>query len=665
MVYFLIFCFFITSSCLKRNHLDQGNQMKIDSLICIAEDSMTNNVPFGRHQVEIAMALVKDSLQYYEVLNAKAYSFLRVDSMDTAHMLIKRVVNYCQGLPPSSRVYFLLSKVNNARGIFFSRVEKHDSSIYYLKKAYDQGRLSGNLKALPDICINIADSYMKKSDFANSALFFRRALFISDSLRITNRMGFPIYFGLGQVYMQLRDFTLSDFYFRLAETSFDKRNLNEKFVFANNRGNYYYYKEEYARALPWFVKARALVLPKNYKFLINLCELNLSDIYLHLNRLDSAQYYSDRCYSYFSAINYRSALYYLKTIKAGIALKQDNRTLARSLLNNDTDTSGIEKDMIYIRNKCLQDYYTQVGDFEKAYQYMLSNTQISNSIQSERVRGRVAELDMRYKQDTTLLKRNLVIQTQNTRLEHLRMSKYLWILFSIIFLIVSVFVYLYMRKQHDLLRIRHMDQVVKLRMQNIRNRISPHFIFNILNHEINAGGPSKEKTGLPELVKFLRRSLELSENLSVTLGQELEFVQTYIGLEQNSLDAKINLLWNMDEQVGYMEFSVPAMIVQIPVENAIKHALRGKEGEKKLCVSVTKLGSGVRIIIQDNGTGYHPGLSGKGGTGTGLKVIYQTINLLNAKNVEQILFSISNVSDPGTTGTKVLIDIPEKYKYEL
>ena len=70
--------------------------------------------------------------------------------------------------------------------------------------------------------------------------------------------------------MELRDFDLSDHFYRLAEKELDSRNLSEKFTFANSRGNYYYYKEEYAKALPWFLKAREVVRPTHMDFYTNI-----------------------------------------------------------------------------------------------------------------------------------------------------------------------------------------------------------------------------------------------------------------------------------------------------------------------------------------------------------------------------------------------------------
>ena len=60
------------------------------------------------------------------------------------------------------------------------------------------------------------------------------------------------------------------------------------------------------------------------------------------------------------------------------------------------------------------------------------------------------------------------------------------------------------------------------------------------------------------------------------------------------------------------------MMIQIPVENAVKHALREKEGERNLWVSVCRRGNGICIKITDNGGGYRPDSRNRG-TGTGMK----------------------------------------------
>lgn len=204
-------------------------------------------------------------------------------------------------------------------------------------------------------------------------------------------------------------------------------------------------------------------------------------------------------------------------------------------------------------------------------------------------------------------------------------------------------------------------------MENLRSRISPHFTFNVLGREINQLKGSEEvKNNLMELVKYLRRSLELTEKLAVSLQDELDFVRSYIELERGRVGDDFTATVTLDEGLDAARITIPSMIVQIPVENAIKHGLAGKDGDKELTVRVSREGNGIRITVCDNGRGYLPQVSSATrGTGTGLKVLYQTIQLLNTKNKsDKIRFDITNRND-GQTGTLVSVYVPFHFSYDL
>ena len=170
----------------------------------------------------------------------------------------------------SPKIHGLLGTLKNTVGNYYSFLDKTDSALLCYSEAYQEIRQSEMEHKIPDIYINIADIYARKGAYDQRARYFRQALFVSDSLGIMDRMSFPIYFGLGETYMELRDFDLSDHFYRLAEKELDSRNLSEKFTFCNSRGNYYYYKEEYAEALPWFLKAREVVRPTHMDFYTNV-----------------------------------------------------------------------------------------------------------------------------------------------------------------------------------------------------------------------------------------------------------------------------------------------------------------------------------------------------------------------------------------------------------
>ena len=108
------------------------------------------------------------------------------------------------------------------------------------------------------------------------------------------------------------------------------------------------------------------------------------------------------------------------------------------------------------------------------------------------------------------------------------------------------------------------------------------------------------------------------------------------------------------------------MLIQIPVENALKHALRCKKGERNLRIDIDGPTDGRwHIEITDNGGGYKPESPSRG-TGTGMKVIMQTIQILNSRNNDEINVNVHNVILPnGEIGCQIAFSIPINYHYEI
>jgi len=664
--YVVIVLLFIVG-CNHSSSTKQTSSANIDSLLIQAKDSLFHNNPYSKSHYKTALSLAKDSDSFYKVLSDYTSYYFAINAYDTAYIMTKQLMKYANRQLLSPRVQDMLTTANNYMGNYYTEQNKFDSAIYYYKTAYQHGYLKVDRSTLPDICINLGDMYTRKGDYINGIGYFRKALFISDSLHISDKMGFPIYFGLGQAYyMGMRNFELSDTYFKMAEKQLESRSLNEKFVFCNNRGNYYYYKEEYANALPWFVKAKAIVTQGNYQYSINLCNANLGDIYLQLNKLDSAEHLLDESYTYFQNKGVENILYYIATVKAGVALKQNDTKKAFKLLQLFSKTTNVEPNILAIRNKYLQNYYAKVGDYKQAYYYQSNNIKQNDSIRTERVNTRIAEVDMRFQQDTALIQRKYMIDEQTSQIKTLKLTVFFWIFIVLALIITSVLAYINHKRKRDLQQAKFVDANAKLRLQNIRNRISPHFIFNTLNREISSEEDKEKHQEMIGLVRILRRSLEIAEQTSVSLAEEIDFVKTYLLIEQKSLGKEFVAHWEIASDIVPEEWQIPAMIIQIPVENAIKHALRAKQGAKQLEIIISSRYDYLEIIIEDNGAGYHPETNRTtSGTGTGLKVLQQTILILNRKNNNKIEFNIANINKEDSTGTSVKISIPKHYKFDI
>ena len=656
-------------SCVDRHRSHAlCEQSLIDSLEVRAQDSLFSNLPYSRSLLRNAMRQAQDSMSYYRLMGLYGKTFFISSDFDSILYYNRPVKEYDKRAAACPRWNDVLSDVYNIEGNVWMQLNQPDSAVAYYEKSYAYRLKGDKAHLLSDICMNLADAHLHRGELAHTASYYRRALFICDSLHLSEHSKFPVYCGLGQTYMDLRDFDLSNHYYELAGQFFDEMTVSEKWLYLNNRGNHYYYKKDYQEALVYMRQAAELIADyPQMVFESNLSKVNLGDLYLLTNRLDSAENNLNEGYRYFSEIKNNSAMHYIETLMIELSLKKGNIARAREMIARTASTGHVDANMLTIRNQYLQHYYEKAGDYRNAYEYLKRDYQLNDSIRSERIRTRVAELDMRYRQDTIVLRKEMQIQRQAGEVRVLKLSMYIWVLVCLLLVAGTVVIIWYMRKKREFLRERFFQQINRVRMENLRGRISPHFTFNVLGREINQFNGSEEvKNNLMELVKYLRRSLELTEKLSVSLQDELDFVQSYIRLESGRVSEDFTVSVVVEEGLDAKSIMIPSMIVQIPVENAIKHGLAGKDDEKELTIRISREGKGVRIVICDNGRGYLPQVaSSTRGTGTGLKVLYQTIQLLNTKNKnEKIRFNIDNRND-GQTGTQVSVFIPFHFSYDL
>lgn len=541
-------------------------------------DSLSKNPSYVCTRTARQMSVATDSVTYYHylVLLAKAYMFK--SEIDSAKLSMDRAEVFCDGAEPSSLINDLYAEIYNMRGNVCVRQGLTDSSVVCFQKAFDYRLKGSNRDMLHDISINLADAFVRTGHYDKGAMWYRKALSYCDSLKIPEEKRFPVYYGLAQVYMELRDFTSCDHYYELAARQYDKMLPFEKHIYLNNRGNSYYFRADYPNALEFFRKS--LLLARSYPDMIfeeHLTEMNLGETFLLMNQVDSAAYYLNLCSDFFRSIENQTALYYLDTQLIELALKQNNLSLARKRMSEAIQPDYVEPNMQHIRNRYLQHYFEEVGDFKQAYYYQMENQRIDDSTRNERIKMRTAEIDLKYSQDTTLMKQKIFIQQKENEVLALNQTLYLWMFACICILGLVVFVYMYNKRQRFLLQMKSQNMIATLRMENIRNRVSPHFIFNILNREM--GNYTDEQAGnMRGLVKLMRRNLELTEQLCVTMAEELDFVNTFINLEREALGDSFILSTSIDAAIHLDQEILPSMMIQIPIENAIKHALKDKEG---------------------------------------------------------------------------------------
>ncbi|WP_028963667.1 sensor histidine kinase [Sulfobacillus thermosulfidooxidans] len=140
------------------------------------------------------------------------------------------------------------------------------------------------------------------------------------------------------------------------------------------------------------------------------------------------------------------------------------------------------------------------------------------------------------------------------------------------------------------------------RLEALQAQIRPHFLFNVLNTIISFSrtDPDKARDLLIQLASFFRRSLS-HKGSTVLLKDEIDYVQTYLNLEKARYGDKLR--YRLRIQPESLQRSVPVLIIQPLVENAVIHGIAEKEGSGMVSVSIRNHGSDTIIYISDNGRG--------------------------------------------------------------
>jgi len=156
------------------------------------------------------------------------------------------------------------------------------------------------------------------------------------------------------------------------------------------------------------------------------------------------------------------------------------------------------------------------------------------------------------------------------------------------------------------LAIDYSKKTLDLRMRALQTQMNPHFLFNSLNsikHFIIKNEKEDASFFLSKLSKLIRKILNNSKLVDITLKEELAIMQLYLNVENIRLDKDILLDIDIEESLITENYKLPPMVLQPFIENAIWHGLALKKGVKKIIISIHKTNNKLMISIADNGIG--------------------------------------------------------------
>ena len=215
----------------------------------------------------------------------------------------------------------------------------------------------------------------------------------------------------------------------------------------------------------------------------------------------------------------------------------------------------------------------------------------------------------------------------------------------------------------------HLTKAVKeSELSTLRSQINPHFVFNSLNSiksYILKNRSLEASEYLTDFSTLMRSILQHSKEKFISLTDELDTTLLYIKLEKLRFEENFDFIYDCQEGIDAAEILIPPMLLQPYVENAIKHGLMNKTGNRslKLCLTITP-NQHIMISIDDNGIGREQAsLLRKNSIkhqSMGMNINDERIKLLGLTNDLHINIAIIDKKLPNgsSDGTKVMIYLP-------
>jgi LytS/YehU family sensor histidine kinase len=163
------------------------------------------------------------------------------------------------------------------------------------------------------------------------------------------------------------------------------------------------------------------------------------------------------------------------------------------------------------------------------------------------------------------------------------------------------------------------SQLAQAQLQALKMQLHPHFLFNTLNGIAGLIRTNENKVAvsmIAGLSELLRHALENAGKHEVPLREELEFLELYLELQQMRFSDRLNIRFDVSPDT--LDASVPNLILQPLVENAIRHGIALKATAGLVGIGAQRRSGFLELKVYDDGPGLKSNYNEQSSGGIGL-----------------------------------------------
>ncbi|EDP70567.1 Tetratricopeptide TPR_2 [Flavobacteriales bacterium ALC-1] len=554
----------------------------------------------------------------------------------------------------------LLGTFNSITGNYSESLKYHESAL----KLFEEQK---NNIGIANTFENIGDIYKRQGKYSLALKYLNKALFIKEKLNDSSKV-YSILNAIGVIYERegFPDKSL-EYYNRALEIS--NKNDDKIGVYRTNIGIgiLYISTEEYDKAFIFLNRALAVSEEINDLETVAVCLNYIGFIYLSQGKLALAL----ECYKRSERISLKtgsqSALSKAYRGLANIFLSQKKYKKALSYALKSKDIADKLNSLSHQVNAeyLLFSIYKNTGDHKKALVNHEAYKRVSDSLFNKKNIQKITQLEYEHKYKQAIDSASIRELELTKTLEKSKRNLLLGVIAFLAMTLILGGIIFFMKLRHE----KSKTQNIAIEQKLLRSQMTPHFIFNslsvlqgiILNQE-----NKKAVFYLTKFSKLLRIALENSTNKMVPLNQELEALNNYLELQnlEDSQSYEYTIL--VDESIDKSVFSIPPMLIQPFIENAVEHAFKNQIENRKIDIKLKYYDDRLICTIADNGIGIdtQKGDEKKNKISLATTITSKRLKMLSKDFNTEGLITIEDRKKYNEKGTIVTIVIPYKLKAE-
>jgi tetratricopeptide (TPR) repeat protein len=517
---------------------------------------------------------------------------------------------------------FGIAEAHRIKGVGFYYLGNNDQSVKCFVEALKYFKIINDKRNEARVYNNIGNLY-KEVNYVKATFYYKKALNIAKSLNVQELIA-GIYLNIATILRFQGEYKSSLKYLEISKKIFLKTKDTINYITVlQNSGVIYYELKEFETAKNRLFEAKILAKKNSlYKVIVG-SNLTLVSIYLEQKKYSNADFYLNEGIKYSKILSDNNS--YFNFLYKAYELEQKRK------------------------------------NFFKALRY-LKEVHRNDSIQLlKNMSDNIGKTSLHYLQIQKIKENELIIAKQKYK-----ETQFWWIITIIISIIllsglIGIVFILFSQKRKQKKELQTQNTIAILEQKALQAMMNPHFVFNVINTIQYFIGINESKAAnqiLTGFARLMRKHLEICLKSSITLLEEIQYLNLYLSLEKLRFADKMNYAININEEIESEDITIPSMLIQPFIENAVWHGLLPKEDGGYISIDFKFHENVLSIKILDDGIGILNSTKSKAAgkhTSRGLQLIHERINLLNKINKTSIHISQRQT---GESGTEVMISIP-------